>query len=117
MALIEKSPFERFLDGLNKRLKAVLSSRPKPVIAPFKHPARDVVWRQDSPRPGAWFEIIRRKDGLYSFTEWRRETLSAPKLGSWEAEFPLFESGLYGTQGEAAEGLADYRAKGSDEQA
>lgn len=116
MALIEKSPFERFVDGLAQRLKAVLASRPKPVIPPFEHPGRDVVWRQDEPGSGVWFEVVRRPDDLYSFTEWRREKVSAPKLGSWQAEFPLFESGLYQTQAEAQEGLADYRARGSGEQ-
>lgn len=119
MALIEKSPFERLLDGLGQGLKTALRSvfkpRPEPVAPRFKHPDRDVVWRQDGPSPAVWFEIIRRPDDLYSFTEWRREKVSAPQLGSWEAEFPLFESGLYETQAEAQQGLADYRARASDQ--
>ncbi|WEK40300.1 MAG: hypothetical protein P0Y50_01460 [Candidatus Brevundimonas colombiensis] len=117
MALIEKGPFERFVQGLGQGLKTILRPAPRPVLQPFEHPARDVVVRQDGPGPGVWFEVIRRPDGLYSFTEWRRQTVSAPRLGSWEAEFPLFESGLYETRAEAQEGLADYRARNPDEQA
>ena len=97
MALIEKGPFKRFRDWLEQRLKAVA----KPTPTPFVHPARDVVWRQDGPGPGEWTELVRRADDLYSFAAWKRQTVSAPGIPPWETEFPIFESGLYGTEDEA----------------
>lgn len=104
MALIEKSPLERFQAWISQRLK----SPPKPATKPFAHPARDVIWRRDGPDPGVWAEIVRRPDGLYSFAEWKRQRLSAPGLDDWEGEFPVFESGLYESEHEALRAMTDH---------
>lgn len=104
MALIEKGPFERFRDWLGRRLQPP----PQPATKPFVHPARDVVWRQDGPEPGVWAEIVRRSDGLYSFAEWKRQQVSAPKLGTWETEFPVLESGLYESENQARQAMKDH---------
>ena len=104
MALIEKGPFERFRDWLAQRLKPVA----KPVVAPFVHPLRDIVWRQEGVGPGEWTELVRRTDGLYSFAEWKRQMVSAPGIPPWETEFPVFESGLYGAEDEARQAMIDH---------
>jgi hypothetical protein len=104
MALIEKGPFERFRDWLAQRLKPA----PKPIATPFEHPPRDVIWREDGPEPGVWVELVRRSDGLYSFAEWKRQIVSAPKIEPWETEFPIFESGLYGSEGEARQAMVEH---------
>lgn len=104
MALIEKGPFERFRDWLGQRMKPVA----KPVATPFVHPPRDIVWRQDGAGLGEWTELVRRADGLYSFADWKRQTVSAPGIAPWETEFPVFESGLYGAEDEARQAMIDH---------
>jgi hypothetical protein len=104
VALIEKSPWERFRDWISQRLK----SAPSVVSRLFAHPERDVVWKQDGPESGVWAEIVRRSDGLYSFAEWKRQRLSTPGLDDWEAEFPVFESGLYDSEDQARQAMADH---------
>ena len=106
MAIIEKSPTEKLLAWFSHRLTAVL----KPAVLPLPIPQapRDVVWRQDGTEPGVWVEIVRRSDGLYSLAKWKRRMISAPEFGEWEAEFPIYESGLYGSEDEARQAIPDH---------
>ena len=106
MALIEKGPFESFRDWLTQRLKPVA----KPVATPFVHPPCDILWCQDGAGPGEWTELVRRTDGLYSFADWKRKTVSVPGIALWETEFPAFEFGLYGAEDEARQAMIDHMA-------
>ena len=96
MALIEKSPLEKLRAWASRLLTIRL-----PAVSPFAGKARNVVWRQDERVGNEWTEVVRRPDGLYAFILWRRQQLTAPKIGSWEAELVLHESGLYASQDEA----------------
>lgn len=59
---------------------------------------------------GEWTELVRRTDGLYSLSDWKRKTVSAPGIAPWETEFPVFESGLYGAEDDARQAMIDHMA-------
>lgn len=109
MALIEQSPIEKLWSWLAQRLKAARTPiPPQPDPNPASRPPRDIVWRQDGPEPGLWVEILRRPDGLYNFTEWKRQRLSAPQIAPWDADIATYESGLYSSKNEALQALPDH---------
>ena len=57
----------------------------------------ETVWRREGLNPSVWIEISRRSDGLFFFTEWKREHVIDPIFGDHDEDSVMTHSGLYGS--------------------
>lgn len=103
MAIVETGPLEALWSSIRRHVLRNVTA-----AAPDARNSQVVVWRESSSEDHRWFEVARRDDGLHTFSEWRRETISDPITGTYEHKFPVFESGLYESEDEAIAAAGAY---------